>query len=256
MRNIGKIGRMDDVFAAELEKRLAQNRVPDEEPPAEERLREYREEKDYNPVDASEEAYLEGDERSGREGRVEPRPYEALLREQEHKNSPNVGATGITEKRLDEASAEQYPHRNPKAWERTEEKRQVNALDEEAGDAGDASKQERYEKASKASQDQPPRAVDKNPGEQMDSDYPPIKAAYNRKKTKEAQVMNDCSAYLDYRNGHKFGLRGKLKEIRQIDDEMSGVMSLAANEGRLLTKPEQRRVIALKNRKSKLLGIR
>jgi hypothetical protein len=244
---IQRSGRVNDIFAQELVAKLGQRL-----PTAEKRLEEQRDEKGYEPPNASLEGALEDDKRANRKDEELP-AYEKLLREQEHVESPNTGTAGITEKRLNEASHQNYPHRNPEAYKRTEDKRQVNALDEEMGKAGDDSKQERQEAASGKTPIEK-RVVDKDIGKQMDD-----KKAFNFKKSKQASVEDKAAKYIRYRNSfvkRLSGLSGPFNSVRDFDAQMTGIMAKASSENRHLNDEEAKKIDALKAEKSALLGLR
>ena len=170
---------------------------------------------------------------------------EKKLRDQKHKNSPNQTAEGVMEKRLNDASKANYPHRNEDAWERTGEKRPVNALDEEMGSAGDASKVKRYEAKSKPGES---RVVDKDVGKQ--------RTAFNLKRkleaaalAKEQESVGDYLVYKDQASPWAI----ELQEVKQLDSTMTTI--LAESSGRSLTKDEMAKIAALKSRKSELLKV-
>lgn len=222
-------------------------------PPKEEQLEDDREKHDQEPANKITETDLsQGKEGNRKDGDNKPDLIERML---EEKGKPKVAApnadtvSSITEKRLNDASKAAYPHRNPEAWERTGDKRPVNALPEEMGKASDAEKRKRWDKANKAG---PTRLVDKNPGEQMTNEETTIKIhkAYNHHRQVEAS-SDKVGAYVEYRNATA---SSRFAAVKEVDDAMEGIMVGAF--GRALSKSETAKIAALKMKKSELLNIK
>jgi hypothetical protein len=160
---------------------------------------------------------------------------EARLADYSAKNSPNQGTQGLPEKRLDRASKDAYPHRNPEAWERTGDQRQINSLPAELPGSSDKEKRERWEQAynkSKATK----RVVDEDVGKQ---------------KTIAAVKLYN---YVQYKDDPEDSKR-RYSSVVELDSKLAGIMAKASSENRFLTKEEQQEVIRVKAEKSKLLGI-
>lgn len=247
MHNIQRSGRTNDLFAEELKKRITLAKVTDTpDKTEEEQLKEDREDKGHEPTTVPPETHLEDD----RKGPEEPALYEKLL--SEHRE-PKEAAAGITEQRLNDAPAGGlYPHRNPKAHERTGDKRPINALPEELGSASDKAKRERYEKAATSGE---PRLVDQDVGEQMSNEKTTIKAFnLSQKKTAEIAKFKEYVAYKDATDGGvKTASMDKFAEVRELDAMMSSIMNIAQTANRALTDDERAQIAALKVRKSSLL---
>lgn len=243
---IQRSGRANDLFCDQLRKFVVAEKQADvEEKPKEQQLEEDRKDKGQEAeADKTMETQLKDD----RKGEEEPALYEKLL--EEHRkaemDASNKEAEGVTEKRLNEASQENYPHRNPKAYERTGDKRPINALPEEMGNASDEAKRDRYEKANKAGKEK--RALDKDVGSQMSNK----KASFNLRAHKFS-VQESASAYVAYR---KTAMVDKFAEVRTLDETMSGIMDKANTEKRALSHDELAQIAAMKDRKSELLGIK
>jgi hypothetical protein len=174
---------------------------------------------------------------------------EKNLREQDVK-SANADLQGTTEKRLDGASKDAYPHRNEEAFERTGDKRPVNALTEEMGKAGDDAERKRYEEASSKAQTDPKRILDKDIGEQLTLDHP--KKSFNMRKAKVGEVTAACMGYLAYKDSRPEKW-DRYASVRGLDAELGAIMS--AIEVRPLTKAELAKVDELKAKKAEMLGV-
>jgi hypothetical protein len=181
--------------------------------------------------------------------------YEKML--EDHRNNAssgngNVKLEGVTEKRLNDASTSAYPHRNEKAYKRTGEKRQINALPEELGNASDDAKRERYEKARKA-QGSEKRILDDDVGSQLTN-----KKAFNLRRTKLAATVS-CTNYISYKDetcGNTRTAGGRFAEVKRLDSIMSSIMEDSQKHNRLLTEDEIAQIAAMKQRKTALLGIK
>ncbi len=188
------------------------------------KLDEHREEKGQEASTEVQEKSLANDPVANRKEDPKEETTEGQLRKHKTKHAPNADKEGVTEQRLNEASKELYPHRNPQAYERTGDKRPVNALPEELGRNSDEAKRERYEKANKS--------------------------AFNMKKTKTAAITKNFPAYIEYREA---GVGPKFAELRNVDGVMESIMSTASIEERDLTQDEIAQIDALKRRKTELL---
>lgn len=263
---IPRAGRTNDLFASELKKLVkvpaaATPAIPEvktaaELPPKEEQLEEDREKHDQEPANK----ITETDLAQGKEGnrKDEDNKPDLLERMLEDKGKPKTAApnaetvSSITEKRLNDADKSAYPHRNPEAWERTGDKRPINALPEEMGKASDADKRKRWEKANKPG---PKRLLDKDVGEQMTNEKTTISTkragAYNHRRKVQASI-DVTGDYVNYRNSTA---SSKFAAIKEVDDMMESIMSSSTNEKRALTNGEVAKIAALKMRKSELLGV-
>jgi hypothetical protein len=248
---ITKNGFSNDVFIDELKKLLPKKAaVETVDVPQEGQLSADRDDKKQEADTAPLEVQIGTD----RKPAEEPALYEKLL--DEHRmafsDKENVKLEGVTEKRLNDASKDAYPHRNEKAYRRTGEKRQINALPEELGSASDEAKQKRYDKALKA-QETTKRLVDKDIGSQLTN-----KKAFNLKKTRVA-MASACASYVAYKDetaGNTRTAGDRFAEVRRLDSVMSSIMEDAQGEKRLLTDDESAQIVAMKQRKSSLLCIR
>jgi hypothetical protein len=188
------------------------------------KLEEHRDEKGQEPPVAIHENQLANEPVANRKDEPKEVTTEGQLRGHDLKHAPNKDGEGTTEQRLNEASKELYPHRNPKAYERTGDKRPVNALPEEMGKASDEGKNERYDKANKV--------------------------AFNKKRTKIASMVKEFPAYLSYKEA---GVGPKFAELREVDGVLETIMATASSESRHLTEDEVAQIDALKRRKTELL---
>lgn len=227
---------------------------------------------------STQEEQLEGDRKShGLKGTAEPsmegqlaggrkddKPalYEEILRDHKGKHAPNADKEGTIEKRMNDASKDFYPHRNPSAYKRTGEKRPVNALPEELGSASDEAKRKRYEKACKPGKE---RILDKDVGSQKTA------KAFNLREQRlaaiedpfktssgfnlrEARLASKTSGYVEYRNSLA-GLsvkESKFAEVQDLDAAMSLIMEEAQTVG--MTADAKAKIAALKARKQEVLG--
>jgi hypothetical protein len=245
---IQRCGKMNEVFADQLTKLSAKQKGI--LPVSETRLEGDRKDKKEEPLKATTEVGLDGE----RKGPQESLPEKQLDKVRE------AAAVPLVEKRLDDApKTGLYPHRNEKAWLRTEQKRPINALDEEIGKMGDQSKLDRYKKAEEASLSQKPdRVVDKGIGQQMVGDPTKIKAAESKADVKKSDVpafnlkqsSKKFAAYLQYKGGKQ------VVDAAALDSLMGDILSQAQEEKRKLTEDEMAKVAAMKLRKSEILGIR
>lgn len=211
---------------------------------ADKRLEEQRDEMDREPLGKTTEQGLSA-KKSDRTGEENKNPS---LIEKKLSDKPlpteNSKLQGLVEKRLDTASTTPYPHRNPEAWERTGDKRQVNNLEPEQKDASDEKRTERFEKADKAAQEGK-RLLDKDIGKQLTN-----KKAFNLKAIKNSEKYSGYERYLNYKSGSgPFSNRNE--KIKDIDDRLKKIMS----QRHLLSEAEQKEVSELKATKSGLLGV-
>lgn len=248
MQNIQRSGRTNELFAEELKKRLPAVQAEEKDTPnkdIEKQLADDRKDKSQEAVtEGTHEVQLDSD----RKGPEEPALYEKLLEGHREKE-----AGAITEKRLNDAPAGGlYPHRNPKAHERTGDKRPINALPEELGSASDKAKRERYEKAAKGGE---PRLLDENVGEQLTNEKTTIKA-FNRSQQKTAEIAR-FKGYVAYKDstdgGIKTASQDKFAEVKKLDTMMSSIMEIAQASNRALNDDERAQIAAMKIRKSSLL---
>jgi hypothetical protein len=209
---------------------------------------------------------MEGQLASGRK-EEEPALYEKILRKHEGMHAPNSDKEGTTEKRMNEASKDFYPHRNPDAYERTGEKRPVNALPEELGSASDEAKRKRYEKACKPGKKS---ILDKDVGSQKTSnvfnlheqrlakkidiknveDPFPKKGVFN---LREQRTAAKASGYVAYRNAVA-GLdvsKAVYDEVKELDATLASIMEDAQKTG--MTNDARAQIVALKTKKQELL---
>ena len=242
---IQRCGKMDGVFAEQLTKLSAKQKGI--LPVSETRLEGDRKDKKEEPLNSTTEVGLAGE----RKGPQESLPEKQLDKVRE------AAAVPLVEKRLDDApKTGLYPHRNEKAWLRTEQKRPINALDEEIGKMGDQSKLDRYKKAEEASLSQKPdRVVDKGIGQQMEGDATRIKAAQSKADAgvpafNLKHASKKFAGYVEYKGGKQ------VVEAAKLDSLMGDILSQAQDEKRKLTEDEMAKVAAMKLRKSEILGIR
>lgn len=242
---ISRAGRTGDFFAEQLKDKLAK-KMPGSDQHIDDRLDEQRDLRGHEHKLGTEEVILTDDRKN--DATIGQKLTEKNLRERGDEKAQEK----VTEKQLDDAQENgNYPHRNEAAYERTGDKRQVNALDEELGDAGDASKEARYDQAYKSG---PKRILDKDVGSQLTNEKTKIKNAYNLKQKRMSQLEKAAGDYLEYRSKEKpYNIR--MAEAAGLDDTMAKIMSVAQKEGRNLTDDEKERVASLKMRKSELLRI-
>ena len=221
---IQRATRISGNFADQIEKLAAKEELP--LPATEMRMEENR-----KPENVGTYEYLL-DEHHKKEDLPLP---EARLEGYSAKGSPNQGTPGLTEKRLDKASKETYPHRNPQAWERTGDQHPINALPEELPGSSDKEKKERWEKSyNKAKTTK--RVLDEDVGKQ---------------KTREASKLHN---YLSYREDPEDAKR-RYSIVVELDQKLSGIMAKASAESRFLDKDEAEQIIRIKAEKSRVLGI-
>jgi len=238
---IQKSGRMGDLFSEELSKKMpkqAEQQAEAKDTPKDEQLSADRDDKKQEASTELKEVELKSDRKP-----LEPALYEKLLDEhrKEETHSPNEKASGITERRLNEASKDAYPHRNRKAHERTGEKRPINALPEEMGSASDEGKRKRFEKAQGEGKK---RLLDKDVGSQLTS------KPFNLRE-KKAVAAADYVAYR--KEGQTQTASARFAEVRDLDEMMSCIMQRAQQHNRQLVDDERAQVAALKERKARLL---
>jgi len=219
---VQRAGRSSDDFLDSLKLKMAQASVP----LVDKRLEKKREE-------SKEDTYEKLLEKN-RKDEKEPPHIEERLEKNTKKLSENQKIEGIVERRLEEASDALYPHRNEEAWERTEDKRPVNALPEEMQGSSDEERKERQEKASSTEPEK--RVLDKDIGSQRKNE----KIAFN--------------LFLKYKDDKEDAKR-RFSKVCKIDNEMSTIMALAGTEKRNLSDEERQQISDLKTEKSKLLGI-
>lgn len=211
------------------------------------RLSGDRDSKGEGHVPGTLEDIVEGDRKEDKE--MVQQTIEKNLRDQKRVGAPNQDATGLVEKRLNEAKQTLYPHRNDEAWARTGEKRPINALPEEMGKSSDDKKRERWNTANKSGAK---RALDKDVGKQLDLPKTTIqdKAAFNLRSTKVA-ALKPYEGYLAYRSSTAGGWSDKFASVREIDAKVQEILSKNAS----LSKPQQDEIDALKSKKASILGI-
>jgi len=211
------------------------------------RLSGDRDEKGQEHAPGTIEEIVDGD----RKGDDKPvhQSIEKNLRDQKRVGAPNEGATGLVEKRLNEAKTTLYPHRNEEAWARTGEKRPINALPEELGKASDEKKRERWNDANKSGAK---RILDKDVGKQLDLPKTTIrdKSAFNLHQKKVA-ALKPYEKYLSYKGSKAGGWSDKFASVRAIDARLGEIMSKNA----ALSKEQKDEVDVLKREKLSLLGI-
>lgn len=231
---INRSSRTSDIFAEALQKLAKQ--MPGTDKSQEQRLQEHRDLLSHETKPSTEEKALEPVRKDTDVG-------QNLIEKNLRESGVDETVELVIEAQLSENDG-QYPHRNPDAYERTGDKRPVNALDEEMGDAGDKSKLERYERASKPG---PKRILDKDVGKQLTNEKTTVHA-FNL-KTKNLTVAKKMSGdYLAYRSG---SFNPRFVAVRKLDDKMLGILT-AAN-GRLLTDNEKNQIEALKSNKKAML---
>jgi hypothetical protein len=248
---IQKSGKASDLFLDELTRLLPKTAdvKDDKDTPKEELL-----EKDRNDKGHEAEADKITETQLPEAGERNDEPVQSTFEGQLEDNrkgkkaaAPNVDVEGITERRLNDASKDLYPHRNPKAHERTGNKRPVNALREEMGNASDEAKRERYEKAYKGQKSEK-RILDEDIGSQKTE-----KKAFNLRGAKTAAI-EACKEYIQYKqaqNKHKESFAA----VGEIDSALTDIMEMAQTEKRTLTADEQAKVMALKIKKSEILNV-
>lgn len=240
---IHKSGRSNSDFLDSLESKMKEVNAQTMDSPKEEQLAADRDEKSQKANTTDPLEVQIGDDRKGGESL----PYEKLLQDSRKESkaaAPNIDMTGTIEKRMNEASQEAFPHRNPKAHERTGEKRPINALPEEIGNASDAAKNKRYEKSNTRG---PKTILEKDIGEQKT-----IKS-FNLREQKKAQ-MEQCKGYLEYKRESEGNVKvasERFAEAKKIDAIMASIMEQSAS--RHLAEDEMAQIDVLKRRKSTLL---
>lgn len=241
---IQKSGKANDTFLDELKRLMPVKAEAKSETPKEEQLEKDRDEKKQEAETDLMEVQLDSD----RKDDPKDETFEGQLeknRKESKAAAPNVDKEGITEQRLNEASKETYPHRNPKAHERTGEKRPINALREEMGNASDEAKRERHDKAMSA-QKAEKSILDEDVGSQMTN-----KKAFNLKGKKTA-ALEACKDYLMYKNAEA-EKQSRFAEVEELDVVMSGIMEKGQKEA--LNQDDLAKIAALKIRKSELLKV-
>ena len=242
---IHKTGKIDDLFAEELEKRMKKKAALEV---TDKRLEEQRDKMDRDPLRETTEQGLSKSPR-GKEN-DEPSLIDKKLTEKKLPTE-NSKLHGVTEKRLDTAKTSPYPHRNPEAWERTGDARQINNLEPEMRESSDPKRLERFEKADKAAQNEPKRILDKDIGKQLTLDWGQKgeKKAFNLKRRESAIKYAKYVEYLKYKDSKKYS--SKLAEVKEIDKKLASIMG----EKKILTVEQQGTVDALKAKKSALLRL-
>lgn len=240
---IQKTGKVNDLFAEELAKRMSKKASLEI---AETRLEEHRDKMDREPLGKTTEQALgeKGSDRTGEENK-NPSLVEKKLVDKKLPTE-NSKLEGITERRLDTASKDPYPHRNPEAWERTGDARQVNNLPAEQGEASDEKRAERFDKADKAAQDKKKRVLDKDIGEQLTN-----KKAFNLRASENEKKYARYIPYLRHKAGDG-PYSSRVAELKEIDGKLATIMG----QKRELSKDEQNQVTELKTRKASLLGLK
>jgi hypothetical protein len=239
---IQKTGKVNDLFAEELAKRMGKKAALES---TETRLDEQRKDMNREPLGKTTEQGLgaKGSDRTGVED-----PPSTVEKKLVDKKLPteNSKLQGITEKRLDTASTTPYPHRNPEAWERTGDARPVNNLPAEQGEASDEKRAERFEKSDKAAKEKKERILDKDVGKQLTN-----KKAFNLKAIENEKKYAKYVPYLRHKGGSG-PYSTRVAELKSIDVKLSSIME----QKRELTAEEQKNVAELKTRKSVLLGLK
>ena len=257
MPQIQKSGKANDLFMDELQRLMPKQaeKADDLEKLPETKLEEDRDDKGQE-AEADKITEVQLPEAGERKDDPKEETFEGQLeksRKEKKAAAPNVDLQGVTEQRLNEASKESFPHRNPKAHERTGPKRPINALKEEMGNASDESKRERYEKASKAQKSEK-RILDEDVGSQKTDK----KASFNLKASKVAAI-DACKDYFAYKDN----LQGKVKTasldkfaaIKELDSCLMEIMESAQKTGKPYSNDDLAKIAALKIRKSELLKI-
>ena len=245
------VGKMDDSLIEGLKSRLdkkAESVVDVQEIQLEDR----RKKLDQSPPEANLEQWLDSDQSNRVDTESDPDDSENGLTEARLRNQGTQGGnadlSGITQARLEKASTDVYPHRNPEAWERTGQKRPVNNLEEEMPDTSDASRLDRMEKHEKSSQDQPERIVDKDIGKQLES-----KASFNLRQSRNARKYAGHERYLAYKNtqaGEGGTFSGRMVKLKSLDDKLAAIMSKGQ-----IDEDDQKAILALKKEKTALLWV-
>jgi hypothetical protein len=224
----------NDAFVKAVKAELAATAAKDTEKTHEEKLEEHRDDKGHEPATEPQEKQLDKEPIANRKDEPKEETMEGQLRKHEHKHAPNMKAEGTIEQRLNEASHELFPHRNEKAWDRTGDKRPINALPEEMGKASDDDKNKRYEKSSKS--------------------------AFNMRRQKVASMVKQCPGYLDYKSAVesensdvKLAAKATFAAVRDMDEAMTEIMKTASSENRHLTVDEKAQIAAIKLHKTELL---
>ncbi len=257
MPPIQRSGKANDLFMEELSRLMPkQAEKKDElEKLPEEKLADDRDDKGQ---EAEADKVTEGQLPEAGERKDEPKEetFEGQLeksRKEKKAAAPNVDLEGVTEQRLNEASKDSFPHRNPKAHERTGPKRPVNALKEEMGNASDESKRERYEKAANAGTKEK-RILDEDVGSQKTDK----KASFNLKASKVAAI-DACKEYIAYKDATegkvKIASLDKLAEVKDLDACLSEIMEAAQKTGLPYSNDDLAKIAALKIRKSEILKV-
>jgi hypothetical protein len=149
---------------------------------------------------------------------------EEQLRDNKMKYAPNLKGEGTIEQRLNDASKDFYPHRNPKAALKDGEKRPINSLPKELGSASVEKRDERYDKSNKS-------------------------AAHNSHNEK---LKTKYAGYLDYKNRDVKAFNSKNEKVAKIDDMMSKLMKKAQKDG--MTVEIKEIITLMKQKKQELLG--
>jgi hypothetical protein len=246
------VGKTSDLLAEGLQERLSKE-AESVEDVQEVQLEERRGELDQSAAELNPEQLL-GSEQSNRTDTEKDSDdserglTESRLRDQKAQGK-NTDLQGITQARLEKASTDPYPHRNPEAWERTGERRQVNNLPEEMGDGSDESRLERMEKHEKKAQDQPDRIVDEKPGQQREK-----KASFNLRRDRGQERFAGAAGYII----HRASVAGTMKPVysrrlakaKAIDEKLASIMSKGQ-----LSDGDRDEILALKKEKTALLAI-
>lgn len=248
---INATGQTDDIFAEALKRHLKKEATTVDQV-GEKQLEERRGDLDQSPANVSPEQHLDSDLSNRTDTEKDSDDSEKGLIENRLRNQPkgkaanNQDLEGITQARLEKASKDTYPHRNPDAWERTGEKRPVNNLEEEMGEASDEKRLERLEKAEKKAQDEPERVVDKDIGKQRE--LKPVKA-FNLKANKNAEKYAGLEEYLTYKSGSGKVWSGRMAKVRKIDEKLAALM------GGSISDEDKKTILSLKGEKATLLRL-
>jgi hypothetical protein len=251
MQKIKGVGKIDDLLVEGLKNRLEKTAesVTDTQ---ETQLEDRRKKLDQSPPEANPEQWLDSDQSNRVDTESDPDDSEnglteARLRSQGTQGG-NADLNGITQARLEKASTDAYPHRNPESWERTGQKRPVNNLDEEMRDTSDESRIDRMEKHEKSAQDQPERIVDKDVGKQLET-----KASFNLRQARNAKKYAGHERYIAYKNsqaGEGGSFSGRTVKLQGIDDKLAAIMSKEQ-----INEEDQKAILALKKEKTALLWV-
>lgn len=247
---IRSIGQVDDGLIEVLKNKL-KKKADSVRDIQEEQLEESREKLDQEPPESNLEQALDQDPSSRTDTEKDSDDSEQGLTERRlrDKDAPgkNTALQGTTQARLEKASTDSYPHRNPEAWERTGDKRPINNLPSEMGEASDEARLKRWRKAEdKAKKQEPERVVDKDVGEQRpDRKY--LKS-FNSRRRKNARKYAKYVDYIVYKAGSGNVWNSRMAKVKKIDAELESIMAKQN-----LGQADRSKITALKERKWELL---